>query len=345
MPATPAPTFDDLFALPKVDLFRRLGGALDAGALADLRGPASPHGQDSTPGLTSVDHWITGSWPTMQARMAAVEAWMASAQLLQPAVQAITRAAEAEAVAHVELAVSPTALVAPMGSLEAAVDGLSRALPAQPPEASTSVGWLLDVAASEPMGELARIAELALDHREAGVLGLAVRLAVDNASAADALLAEARQAGLSLQVQLWPDLEVDAALPRLEEIRPSRIAFGGRLIQSLDALGWIRERRPAMVVCPSSESALGQPRQSASQMLMGMIQAGMQVSLATWAPGPLGRSLTDEYLQVAQELGFSLESLRGLTLAGVQGSFLTKGLQRRLERQFEASIFGFPPEA
>jgi len=325
MSAAAPPTSSELIALPKVDLFRRLGGAL-----------ASPSGPD-------------GSWrPSMDAlnrMMAENETRLASNGALPQVLRSVMDSVQADNIAHLELAVSPAALGVAVGSLEAAFDELAVARSSLQPGAAPSFGWLISVAAADPVDELARSVTLARERGDDGVLGLAVLLAAGDPTEADALLAEAQIGGVPMMVQLSPDVAPDWASERLTRIAPSRIAFGNQSLHSLDALAWIRRHRPVVLVCLNAERAVGVWPSDDKHPLTQMIQAGMQVNLASWAPGLLGGTLTDDYRLAAESLGLSLEALRGLTLAGVQASFLEHRQKRRLEREFENAIFGFPTEA
>lgn len=324
MPAAPRPTPTDLLALPKVDLYRRLGGALTSAA--------SPF--TNKQGLPSIDAW--SPW------MDQIEAQMASSNGLQAGLRAVIETARRDNIAHLELAVSPVALAAALGSLEAAFDALARVLEEVHLEQGPSLGCLISVASAPTMERLAQVASLARERKQAGILGLVARLTAEDPAEADDLLAETLGSDLALMVHLAPDIQPDAAFERLERLAPARIAFGNRTLQNIEALGWIRQSRPAMLVCLSAERAAGIWSGEEAHPIVQMIQAGMQVNLATWAPGFLATDLTGEYQMAAESLGLTLEALRGLTLAGVQASFLPKLPKRQLERQFEDIIFGFP---
>jgi len=344
MPAVPPPTPTDLLALPKVDLYRRLGGALTSAAASLLRKQTSWASADP-PRDTTAAHQMSLSMDAWHGRMAENEAKMASSIGLQAALRAVVESARGDNLAHLELAVSPVALAGAIGSPEAAFDALAQAFERIHLETGLSLGWLISVEAAPPLDQLAQILRWARERKEAGILGMAVRLASDDPFEADDLLVETLAADLPMMVHLAPDIAPDAAVERLNRLAPARIAFGNKILQSLDALAWIRQNRPAVLVCLSAERATGLWAGDDPHPIVQMIQAGMQVNLATWAPGLLERSLTDEYQLAAGSLDLTLESLRGLTLAGVQASFLPKVPKRYLEREFEDTIFGFPTGA
>lgn len=273
------------------------------------------------------------------------EARLAAADGLVAAVAAELDSARADNIAHMELAVSPKALARATGSLGEALQSLERAIDAAPDEGAPSLGWLIDLQAGEPADDVAKIIGWAQGRGAAGVLGLVVGLAADDPPGADQRLASAAADGVPLMVRLAEDMPPESIVPRLVRLAPARIAFASAVIHSLDTMGWIRQNHPAIVVCFSAEQSSGLWAGVAVHPVIAMIQAGMQVSLATWAPGPLQTSLTDEYRRAAEGLDLTLEALRGLALAGVQASFLPARQKRRLERAFEDAIFGFPAEA
>jgi aminodeoxyfutalosine deaminase len=348
MPGAPSPTFDELLLLPKVDLFRRLGGALTADELDRLQAGEPDTLLDPASRLT-LDEGKQPHPPSvledLEARLDGMENRLAASPGIPALVAAVSAAAREDHVAHLEMAVSPAALASSMGSLQAVFEGLRRATQVDRLDGSPSLGWLISVSASDPVPDLTKIVRLVLDEGTPSILGLAVRLSQGASKDATPVLVEARHAGMPLLLQLEPGLDAEAAYDSLKALEPTRIVFASQLLHSMGALGWIREHRPALIVCLSAESAVFTQDAGTAQPLMQMIQAGMQVSLATWVPGLTGRGLTDDYQLAAQTPGLSLEAMRGLTMAGVQASFLGKAQKRQLEREFEDAIFGFPSGA
>jgi adenosine deaminase len=321
MPAGPPSILDDLLELPKVDLYRRLGDA----ALPEVSHPGSPL-----------------SLAAIEGQLDQAEAQLASTDGLEKALEDAIETAQDDHVAHLEVAVSPRAVAEALGSLEAALDLLEATLQSPPNQDALSLGWLIHTPAGGPLDGLERTVAWAVEHLDMGVLGLSVHLAAGDPSQADELLEQGRDSGLPMMAQLAEDLPVEHAAERLARLTPARIAFGSRLLHSLDALAWIRRDRPALLMCLAAELAIGAWDGASADPTLQMIQAGMQVSLASWAPRSVGGSLTRNYQLAVENMGLSMESLRGVTLAGVQASFLPSRAKRRLERQFEDAIFGFP---
>jgi len=343
MSAAPPPTSTDLLDLPKVDLYRRLGGALTSGA-SPLQGSQAPTA-GVNPADTLAELPLPQTMESWERRMAQNEARIASSMGLQTALRAVVETAQADNIAHLELAVSPAALADAFGSLEAAFDALVDGLEAIHLDEGPSLGWLISLMAATPPDELARIVGWARERKQAGILGLVVRMAAEDPAEADDLLVKTSAAELPIMVHLAPDITPEVTFERLSRLAPARIAFGNQTLHSLGALAWIRQSRPALLVCLSAERAAGMWAGPDVHPIIQMIQAGMQVNLATWAPGLLGHSLTGEYQLAAESQGLTLEALRGLSLAGVQASFLPKVPKRDLERKFEDTIFGFPTGA
>jgi len=341
MSAAPPPTPTDLLDLPKVDLYRRLGGALTSAA-SPLQSNQSSTASANPARDMLAEHSLPQTIESWEGRMAQNEAEMASSMGLQTALRTVVETAQAENIAHLELAVSPAALAGALGSPEAAFDALVDALEAIHLDEGPSLGWLISVLAATPPDDLARIVGLARERKQAGIFGLVVRLAAEDPAEVDDMLVETSAADLPMMVHLAPDVTAEAAFERLSRLAPARIAFGNRTLLSLEALAWIRQNRPTLLVCLSAERATGMWAGPDVHPIIQMIQAGMQVNLATWAPGLLRHSLTGEYQLAAESHGLTLEALRGLSLAGVQASFLPKVPKRDLERKFEDTIFGFP---
>ncbi len=333
----PSATSATPFDFPKIDLYRRLGGSLAADSLAELGA------HDPAPGPVPGDHTQARDFQTLQAELASIEGRLAALEVIPAAVRAVADGAQRAGVRHAEIAValkawSPSRLTQPQDILKV----LARSVAEFAYPASPSLGWLIWVSLDEPVDSLERSVELAAAGKDQGVLGLAVRTSDHDSEAALRTLAETRASGVSVVLEVDPSLEPGLMADRLDAAAPRRIVFGQRMIQDLPALAWIREHRPALVVCASGERILGLANEPSDLSLQPMIQAGMQVGLGSWAPALLGEDLGEAIQHLLADHRLSTETMLSLMLAGVQASLLGSRPKRDLERELEAAMFGFP---
>jgi aminodeoxyfutalosine deaminase len=331
------PPSDHVLDFPKIDLYRRLGGTFDAEALAGL-GTRTP-APEPTPGSVS----NVTDWDAWQLKMQSLEAGLTDQGSFAAAVRSLAGQADRAGIRHIEIAVEVESLNSGgRADEEAILAVLRRAVEDFNYPASPSLGWLILTSLSAPAATVAEALALAAAGRGMGVLGLAVRLSPHDSADCDRVVAGAQGLKVPVVVELDPAVAVGSVTSRLEVLAPRRIVFGRGLLIDLGALAWIREHRPGMVVCPAADRALGLGDDLAGPQLQAMIQAGMQVSLGTWAPSLLGSDLEGDLQRLLTQGQLSDESLFGLMLAGVQASFLGSREKRELEREFEAAIFGFP---
>jgi adenosine deaminase len=92
-------------------------------------------------------------------------------------------------------------------------------------------------------------------------------------------------------------------------------------------------------VCLTSNWQSGVVDQIEQHPLPRMLDAGLQVALCTDDPGLSGIRLSDEYALAIGGLGLSLETLKGMILAGAGAAFLDPRQKRRLESELVTAMF------
>ena len=111
-----------------------------------------------------------------------------------------------------------------------------------------------------------------------------------------------------------------------------------RVLEDAKVTALARERRTVFEVCLTSNLHSGVVRRADEHPLPSMIEAGLQVTLNTDDPGVSDTCLTDEYALAIDALGLSVESLKGLILAGAQGAFLPPKAKASLEADLQAEL-------
>jgi adenosine deaminase len=73
--------------------------------------------------------------------------------------------------------------------------------------------------------------------------------------------------------------------------------------------------------------------------LSEMIDAGLRVAITTDDPSIFNTTLSDEHAFVIEQLGFSIETIKGLTLQALQLSFIDDKKRRTLEKSIAKNFW------
>ncbi len=101
-----------------------------------------------------------------------------------------------------------------------------------------------------------------------------------------------------------------------------RIGHGTRLGEDIALLEFVRDRRLALEVCPTSNVQTRVARTFAEHPIKALRQAGVVVTLNTDNRLMSDVTLTEEYARCAEWLGFDLATLGEISLAAFDASFL-----------------------
>lgn len=319
--------------LPQIDLYRWLEGALSQAALTELAGTAGP--DDS---LTSAEpSTVRPSQPSFVPALKARAGQIAPIPTLRRVVQRVLQDAADSSLRRVELVFSPAWLAAAGAYDQATAFEAVLGASAGVELGGMSIGWMAAIRPEASASELESTLALCAQHRAEGIVGISLRLDEGSTPRDDALrgLSSAKEAGLGLVLETGAGTSAMAVADALETLQADRVVDGSYVLGDPRALSAAKAGRATMLTCLMS-------RESDDPALPAMIQAGLQVVLTTWAPGLIGTSMASEYRQAATSYGLSRESLKGLAMAAAQSSFMDRGPKRKLERELEAELFGFP---
>lgn len=319
--------------LPQIDLYRWLEGALDPSALAELAGGGGSSDRPSPPEPAFVRPDETSFIPALKARARRI----APIPALRRVVERVLEEASGGSLRRVELVFSPAWLAAAGGYEQAAAFEAVLSASAGADSGELSIGWIAAVPAEASASELETTIALCTRHRAAGMVAVSLQLddvtihRVDYRQA----ISGAKEAGLGVVLETSAVTTAASVADALESLMPDRVVEGSRVLADLRALSAVKASRATMLTCLTG----GEGR---VPDLPAMIQAGLQVVLITWAPGLMGTSMEMAYQLASESFGLSRESLKGLAMAAAQSSFMDRRPKRKLERELEAELFGFP---
>lgn len=117
-----------------------------------------------------------------------------------------------------------------------------------------------------------------------------------------------------------------------------RIGHGVRCLEDPELVAILRDRQIPLDVCPSSNVCLGVVPSLREHPLPKLIEAGLNVTLGSDDPPMFDTTLTDEYLRIAEILGFDLAQIQRLVLNGVEASLLPADEKRALVQEVRAHL-------
>lgn len=343
-----APTQTELLeilsALPRVDLHRHLEGSLRLRTLVQVsqeEGLPLPQEEAELSPHVQIQRDERHDSPIFLSKFEVLRTFYRSAEIIQRVTREAVADAAADNVRYLELRFTPAALASARDfPLEEVIDWVIAAAHEEAAQRGIRVGLILSVNRHEPIRLAEQATGLAIERAGGGIVAL--DLAGDEAGASGEAFASfftaARQAGLGTTAHAGEWAGAASVRFALESLGVDRIGHGVRVLEDRDVVALARERRTVFEVCLTSNYHSGVVARLADHPLPAMIAAGLQVTLNSDDPGVSNIRLSEEQLAAAVELGLSLETLHGLTLAAAQAAFLPAPDRRALEAELQAAF-------
>ncbi|HEX8973080.1 adenosine deaminase [Oryzihumus sp.] len=221
----------------------------------------------------------------------------------------------------------------PAMPLEAVLAGLREGEAAH----GVTTGVLLDHSRRRSVERARCTVDLALRHRDDGVLGWGVAGEESYPLAPfEPLARESAEAGLHLVHHAGEACDPDSIREALGAGRAERIGHGIRVLDDPDLVAEVRDREIALEVCPSSNVGLGFVPDWAAHPLPRLVAAGLRVTLNTDVPSVLGVDLSEEYARVRATFGWGDDQLADLARSGVDASFAPAPVRARMHAGIDA---------
>lgn len=330
--------------LPKVDLHRHLEGSLRLSTLTDI---AREHGVD----LPSYE--IDALRPYVQITDDPPDflTFLEKFRLLRrfyktpEAVARIAYEAVADAavdnVRYLELRFNPAALARAQGfSFEEVTDWVIAAVDQAQQDYPIAVRLIVTIVRDEEASNAERIAQVAIDRCNGGIVGL--DLAGDElnfeAQPYVHLFQSAHAKGLGITIHAGEVGEAANIEQAVREMAARRIGHGVRAIENSNVIRLLREEKVCLEICLTSNLQTGVVRNFGHHPLRDLHELGVLVTLNTDDPSVSDTTLTDEYLVAVIAMGLSLKHLRTFNLNALRAAFLTEAARRPLEDQFIAEF-------
>ncbi|MER8014839.1 adenosine deaminase [Streptomyces griseoluteus] len=173
-------------------------------------------------------------------------------------------------------------------------------------------------------------AELAVAYRDAGVVGFDIAGAEDGFPPADHLAAfeHLRAESVPFTIHAGEAYGLPSIHQAVQVCGAQRLGHGVRITEDIvdgklgRLAGWVRDRRIALEMCPTSNLQTGCATSIAEHPITALKDLGFRVTLNTDNRLVSGTTMTREMELLVEEAGWTAEDLRTVTVNAVKSAFL-----------------------
>jgi adenosine deaminase len=317
----------DLRALPKTDLHLHFQGSVRVATLRDL---TAKHGCDLPPGLDG-DRYTWKDFTDFIRQYGVVcNAVREPGDYERVAVE-ICDDLSRQGVRYAEVTLTTRDASAVAASLDGFDEGFERF--------GVRCRLVLDHVRGFPVESAERVLELALAHRDRGVvaIGLGGPEAQPGAPAAS-VFQRALAEGLHSVPHAGEAMGPESIREALDLLGAERLGHGFRVLEDEALTAEVRERGIPLEVCPTSNVATRIIDRLEEHPLPRLIEAGVVVTLNSDDPAMFASPVLGEYEVARTIFGMPDEALAALARAGVQASYADERTKQDMERGIDAWI-------
>lgn len=173
-------------------------------------------------------------------------------------------------------------------------------------------------------------ADLAVAFRDAGVVGFDIAGAEDGFPPADHLTAfeRLRRESVPFTIHAGEAHGLPSIHQALQVCGAQRIGHGVRITEDIvdgklgRLAGWVRDRRIALEMCPTSNLQTGAATSIAEHPITALKDLGFRVTLNTDNRLVSGTTMTREMSLLVEEAGWTVEDLRTVTVNALKSAFI-----------------------
>ncbi|MCP3768232.1 adenosine deaminase [Streptomyces sp. MAR25Y5] len=174
------------------------------------------------------------------------------------------------------------------------------------------------------------VADLVVAFRDAGVVGFDIAGAEDGFPAADHLDAfeHLRRESVPFTIHAGEADGLSSIHQAVQRCGAQRIGHGVRITEDIvdgklgRLAGWVRDRRIALEMCPTSNLQTGAAGSIATHPVTALKDLGFRVTLNTDNRLVSGTTMTREMSLLVEQAGWTVEDLRTVTVNAVKSAFL-----------------------
>lgn len=188
--------------------------------------------------------------------------------------------------------------------------------------AAVEVRWILDAVRQFGVEPAMRVAELAAERVDRGVVAYGIGGSEERGPAAwfTEVFAFARRSGLRLTAHAGESMGPESVWAALE-LGAERIGHGISSVHNEALMRHLRDRDIPLEICITSNLVTGVVKRVEEHPIRRLYDAGVPIVLNTDDPAMFGCSLTEEYQLAARVFGFSEAELRAIAENGFRYAF------------------------
>ena len=152
---------------------------------------------------------------------------------------------------------------------------------------------------------------------------------------APGLWQRARDAGKFTKAHAGEFMGADFVRYVVEELGVTRIEHGTRAIEDATLIQLLRDRGVALDMCPISNLKLGVVSSAQAYPIRQLLDAGITCTVSTDDPISFGNHIEDEYLLLAEDLGFSHHELAVVAKNGFKVALASADWREQQIRQID----------
>jgi adenosine deaminase/aminodeoxyfutalosine deaminase len=306
-------------ALPKAELHLHLEGSIDVSTLLELR---QRHGKDGSIEELAQLYQYSDFAAFLQAFKTITED-LQGPDDYELITYRLMEKLKAENVLHAEVYVSVGVCLWRKQDFDAIFAGLERGRQRGQRDFGISLLWIFDAIRQFGADRAQAVAELAVEHKSASVIGFGI--GGDEQKAPPELFREvyayAAEHGLRLTVHAGEAAGPDSIWGGLN-LRAERIGHGLSAAQDPELVEELSRRQVPVEICLTSNLRTGCCPSLADHPVRHYFDAGVMVTLNTDDPAMFSASLNREYQLAQDAFGFTDEHLRELARNSFEASFL-----------------------
>ncbi len=277
---------------------------------------------------------VPGDLPAYLERVAVVYPLLRTPSALERVTAEAVEDAAADGCRFLELRVGPVTHSGPEMSLEAAVEALCAGLQRGLATTGIAAGLVPAVLRHHDPADNERLAQLAVRHRDDGVVGFDIagdELTYPDLRAHVRAFGIAREGGLGITAHAAEAGPASAVREAHERLGARRIGHGTRLARDPDLLAWAAGEGICIEVCPTSNRLTGAVATGEEHPLRTFLGAGCEVVLGDDNPRQTGSPLSAEVEWLVTDSGLTKSQLDDISEAAIARAFCTDETRRRLQ--------------
>jgi adenosine deaminase len=147
---------------------------------------------------------------------------------------------------------------------------------------------------------------------------------------------EAKRRGFRLTAHAGEVAGADSIRTVVEKLGAERVGHGLRAHEDPEVISLLKERRIPLEMCIISNSKTGVCPSVKDHPIKDYFRQGLVVTVNSDDPSMFSSTLTDEYMTLVRDLGFTFDDMKQVAMNGVEASFLTDEDKASLRSTFES---------